>query len=130
MSRTFSIFMKSPLLHEQSSRSNIVRYQNAPSIASNISQQPRGAEGMVSDPGSFQRYGEEDSSEWVWSSVPNSNGKAESKSSAVAATSKSEKNKNAGDLLIDFGENKAKKATPSLPKVKSAEEEAWDMLNS
>lgn len=84
---------------------------------------------------SLQTYGEDDSSEWVWSNASSVNEKQESKtkSTTVSSTSKSQsRNCNSGDdLLIDFGENRAKKSSPPVaPKVKSAEEEAWDMLNS
>lgn len=84
---------------------------------------------------SLQTFGEDDSSEWVWSNASSVNEKAEakSKSTAVSSTSKTQSRKaNSGDdLLIDFGENRTKKSSPPVaPKVKTAEEEAWDMLNS
>ena len=98
-----------------------------------------GLGGNVSGASSFQNYTEEDSGDWVWSKGDNSNGKkAESpKASASAGKSSRKSNKStsaanaetSGDLLIDFGDSKSKKAA-SAPKARSAEEEAWDMLNS
>ena len=95
----------------------IYRYQDSPSLEFNNATTTRGAEGFSTVAEPFPSYGEDDSSEWVWS-----NAKSEGKSQ--------KKTKNGDDLLIDFGENKAKKSTQAAPKVKSAEEEAWDMLNS
>ena len=70
----------------------------------------------------FQSYGD-DSSDWQWSN--------ESKSTPTASKPMTNVNKTGDDLLIDFGESKAKKsATVKTPKAKTVEEEAWDMLNS
>ena len=70
-------------------------------------------------------HSKEDSSDWVWSNVENPQGGFQSNSSAKA-----------NDSLIDFAENKTKlssvKSTPgssTATKVRTAEEEAWDMLN-
>jgi len=68
---------------------------------------------------SFQNYGE-DSSEWSWGT----NGKT---TPTTATKSHSMKTKGVDSSLIDFGESKAKKVSP---KARTAEEEAWDMLNS
>ena len=94
--------------------------------------------GTLSGGGSFQNYGEEDSNDWVWSKASSAssanaaspNGRSEStKSTARASSSKksAKSNEASGDLLIDFGDNKSKKG--SAPKARTAEEEAWDMLN-
>lgn len=70
----------------------------------------------------FQSYGD-DSSDWQWSN--------ESKATPTASKPMTNVNKTGDDLLIDFGESKAKKsATVKTPKAKTVEEEAWDMLNS
>jgi len=78
--------------------------------------------------GSFQNYGEEDSSEWSeWSNASN---KTPPASSSSSSSKSSMKTRNVDSSLIDFGESKTKKVSSTGPKARSAEEEAWDMLNS
>ena len=76
----------------------------------------------------------EDSGEWVWSNAASSNDRSESKNTTKTSRNASE---NGDNLLIDFGDKKktnaAKKnlsSTVNIAKTKTAEEEAWDMLNS
>ena len=83
------------------------------------------------DTRSFQGYNDE-SRDWNWSDTPK-----ESNASPIASTSTASKSKTkpktGDDLLIDFGESsKAKNSASSVKttKVKTVEEEAWDMLNS
>lgn len=75
----------------------------------------------------------EDSNEWVWSNTPASNDRNEKKDTASSAPASSNRKavENNDNLLIDFGERKTKTQTATTTtKVRSAEEEAWDMLNS
>lgn len=79
----------------------------------------------------------EDSSEWVWSNAPGSNNdrnEKKSRASHIPATPSQNLSDSGDNLLIDFGEKKSKtQATPAAapaPKARTAEEEAWDMLNS
>jgi hypothetical protein len=76
----------------------------------------------------------EDSGEWVWSNAASNNDRSESKNATKTSRNSSE---NGDNLLIDFGDKKktnaAKKtSSPAVTavKTKTAEEEAWDMLNS
>lgn len=91
--------------------------------------------------GSFQNYDEGDN-DWGWSkaSVPasevkNEPAKSRSSSTKKAARSTSREAATAAaasggaDLLIDFDEGKSRKSTTPR-KTRTAEEEAWDMLNS
>jgi len=94
-------------------------YQESYQDLSPVSSSSRGAGQGAGNGSSFQNYGD-DSSEWVWGT----NGKTTPTS---APRSQSMKTKVADNSLIDFGEIKVKKATP---KARTAEEEAWDMLNS
>lgn len=107
-------------------------YQDSSPTGYNAS---RGSE-VVGNQGSFQNYGDEDPGDWVWSNASNSNGKStevkettKAAATSTVASKATKKSKNGDDLLIDFGENKQKKAG-TAPKTRSAEEEAWDMLNS
>lgn len=77
----------------------------------------------------------EDSGEWVWSNAAGSKDKAESRNVAR----KGSNNEISDNLLIDFGDKKntgstlgTKSSTSAVTatKTKTAEEEAWDMLNS
>lgn len=76
----------------------------------------------------------EDSNEWVWSNAATSNDRGESKT--ISSDSSLRKSRNSSDngdnLLIDFGEKKTKKqnSANAAVKTRTAEEEAWDMLNS
>lgn len=83
----------------------------------------------------------EDSTDWVWSeSACNIEGKTE-KNSKINLSSSDVKNLNArpNDSLIDFADHQTKFAnvstsvssTATVPtKSRTAEEEAWDLLNS
>ena len=91
--------------------------------------------------GSFQNYDEGDN-DWGWSkaSVPASEVKNEPAKSRSSSTKKAARSTSRGaataaaasggaDLLIDFDEGKSRKSTTPR-KTRTAEEEAWDMLNS
>lgn len=77
----------------------------------------------------------EDSGEWVWSDAAGGNDKTESRNIAKKGPS----NEIGDNLLIDFGDKKnassslgTKTSTTAVTasKIKTAEEEAWDTLNS
>ena len=69
----------------------------------------------------------DDSGEWVWSNVVNSSNRSESKNIIQAPRNSSE---NGDNFLIDFDDKKKTNTAKAIVKVKTAEEEAWDMLNS
>ena len=74
----------------------------------------------------------EDSNEWVWSNAAASNDRVENKNSEASSRKSRNTSENGDNLLIDFGEKKTKKQNSTIAAVKprTAEEEAWDMLNS
>lgn len=78
---------------------------------------------------SSQYNGEGDSGEWVWSNPPSASVKSKPKSAAASTSETSRRVETGGDLLIDLGESNKPKKSTAAPKVKTAEEEAWDMLN-
>lgn len=105
-------------------------FYSSPSDQDNFSSSASAIHGFKAD--STYEYSQssghvEDSGEWVWSNAVSSSNRSESKNIIQTPRNSSE---NGDNFLIDFDDKKKTNTAKATVKVKTAEEEAWDMLNS